>query len=198
MTRQGTGSVKRSKKFFKYPLIWLWEYPLIWLGILCLFVGIKFLLPHFPFLNRWEKHFITAAISIGRDNAPESAKNIQAWSDVPLLFGNDPQIDPEVLRFNGPVITQAWKCRPLKNDGACIRLIWKGESLLLAVTSHSKKFQKNKPDQTTSASAVSQGWGGVVLVKGNMAWVLVGPFTPDELRETWPFAKSFSPPKLTQ
>jgi len=197
MTQAKSGSVKRAKKILRYPFTLLWEYPMILIGVLLLFVAIKLLLPHFPFMNRWEKHFSNAAISIGRENPPDSAKSIQSWSDIPVLFGSDPLIEPEVLQFNGPVITNAWHCKPLKDEGACIRLIWKGEALTLIVTNRAQKFHKpNKPEFSTS-SIISQGWGGVVLVRNNMAWVLVGPFTPDELRETWPFAKNFAPPKIT-
>jgi hypothetical protein len=163
------------------------EYPWIAVLFVVFLIGLRFLIPHFPALGNWSKSYSYSVMEIALQDLPQGTLVGPTPEDVLRLFADNPMITTDAIHFNGPVITHAWRCKPLNLDAGCLRLSWRGENLTLAVTHKIPNLKRAK------IPFLKQGWGGAFIHREAKAWVLVGPFTPEELYEAWPYANLPAP-----
>jgi hypothetical protein len=153
---------------------------LVLLLLVILFVGRAYI-PRLPFLRGWESRLTTEAASMGKDPLPENAISLSSKDEVMSKFPILAQYS-EALDLNGPLPVGAWPCQVNKDHGTCVRYLYQNEPLTLFVMPTPKRVRVSKGPFTKA------GYSGLFVIQPPNALVLVGPFTPNELLELWPWA----------
>jgi len=145
-------------------------------------IAASFLLPKIPLLRGWEYKLTSSAVEFAKSELPADALRIKTADEaMSLLQTNQPKLS-QYLNLKSAIPLAAWACKPLKQPGLCVRYLHNESSLITMVVTTQVKKSKRRQAPFTKA-----GWGGYFFVtpENDLAFVLVGHESPDDLRVLW-------------
>jgi hypothetical protein len=161
----------------------IWIYGRFIVSLVFVFWVGRWVLPKLPILQGWQNKFTISAIEIGKQDIPDSALRPQSAEEIVGYFKPEFDLSQNVFHLDGPLLIAAWRCQPLNTLGACVRYVWKGESITVVITK--KPTTSGKPMGAFTRAA----WGGYFVNRDGLSASIVGPFDALDLRAAWPYAK---------